>query len=244
MADLFDITKLSEPLSIDQIDFRIQSINKGGYATILAYKDARVDRQRLDDVVGALYWKRQHLNNNHNCIISVWNPEIKEWISKEDVGTESYTEAEKGVASDSFKRSGFQWGIGCELYDYPVIQVKLRADEFNVQGDKVKQTWNLKLKEWMWFSQFEEKKIIKLSAVDEKGNARYEWSENPRMAPKVKISKEVKDTVMSQSLAYLESGDEAGLKQVWDEFDSDEKPILWAMFNSEQRDAMKKLMAD
>ena len=52
-----DLAKLSAPLSIDQIDFRIQSINKGGYATVLAYKDARVDMQRLDDSVGPLNWK-------------------------------------------------------------------------------------------------------------------------------------------------------------------------------------------
>ena len=46
-----DIKRLSEPLPISSIDFRIQSINNGKYATILAYKDARVDMQRLDEVV-------------------------------------------------------------------------------------------------------------------------------------------------------------------------------------------------
>ena len=33
------LKKLSDPLLIQDIDFRVQSINKGGYATILAYKE-------------------------------------------------------------------------------------------------------------------------------------------------------------------------------------------------------------
>ena len=90
-----DLSKLSEPLSIDQIDFRVQSINKGGYATILAYKDARVDMQRLDEAAGPLGWTRRHLNNNANCVVSIWNDKIEEWVSKEDTGTESNTEAAK-----------------------------------------------------------------------------------------------------------------------------------------------------
>lgn len=120
-----DLKKLSEPLAIDQIDFRVQSINKGGYATILAYKDARVDMERLDKVCGHLNWKREHLMNNANCIVSIWNKDTNQWVSKEDTGTASNTEAQKGLASDSFKRACFNWGIGRELYDYPVMSIKL-----------------------------------------------------------------------------------------------------------------------
>jgi hypothetical protein len=141
-----NLKSLSEPLLIDQIDFRVQSINKGGFATILAYKDARVDMQRLDDVVGPLGWKREHLNGNHNCIVSIWCDDKKEWVSKEDTGTESNMDAEKGLASDSFKRACFNWGIGRELYGYPVIQVKLDADEFKEENGRMKQTWKLNLK--------------------------------------------------------------------------------------------------
>jgi len=107
-----DLNKLSEPLSIDQIDFRVQSINKGGFATILAYKDARIDMIRLDDACGPLGWKREHVNGNANCIVSIWCDDKKVWVSKEDTGTESNTEKEKGLASDSFKRACFNWGIG------------------------------------------------------------------------------------------------------------------------------------
>ena len=170
-----DLTKLTEPLAITDIDFRIQSINKGGYATILAYKDARVDMNRLDQVCGALNWKREHTRDNHNCIVSIWDEDKKQWVSKEDTGTESYTEKDKGLASDSFKRACFNWGVGRELYDYPLIQVKLNDHEFEVNDDKVKQTWNLKLKQWVWFSQFTAGKLTYLACKDENNNKRFAW---------------------------------------------------------------------
>jgi len=151
-----NINDLRKPLSIDQVEFRVQSINRGGYATLLVYKDARVDQQRLDDVVGPLGWKREHYHDNHNCVVSIWCDEKKQWVSKEDVGTESNTERQKGLASDSFKRACFNWGIGRELYDYPAISVKLNSQEVDLSGQKPKATWNLKLRDWVWFSQFDE----------------------------------------------------------------------------------------
>jgi len=169
-----DLTKLSAPLKIDQIDFRIQSINKGGYATILAYKDARVDMQRLDEVCGPLNWQRRHLRENHNCVVSIWDGEKSDWINKEDTGTESNTEAAKGLASDSFKRACFNWGIGRELYDYPLIQIKLDSGEFEIRNDRAKATWNLKLRDWLWYSEFDGGKISFLAAND--GNkTRFQW---------------------------------------------------------------------
>lgn len=170
-----DLKKLSEPLSIDQIEFRVQSINKGGYATILAYKDARVDMQRLDDVCTPLGWKREHLLNNANCIVSIWSEAFGGWVGKEDTGTQSNTEAAKGLASDSFKRACFNWGIGRELYDYPLIQVKLNQNEFTVDGNKAKATWNLKLKEWVWYSEFTDGKLSFLAASSDGSTARFKW---------------------------------------------------------------------
>lgn len=171
-----NLEDLSKPLTIDQIDFRVQSINKGGYATILAYKDARVDMQRLDDACGPLGWKREHVNNNHNCIVSIWNADINQWISKEDTGTESNTEAAKGLASDSFKRACFNWGIGRELYDYPVIQVKLNQNEFKIENNRAKATWELKIKEWVWHSQWEGDKLTFLAAKYS-NKLRYQYGE-------------------------------------------------------------------
>lgn len=179
-----DIKRLSEPLSINQVEFRVQSINRGGYATILAYKDARIDQQRLDDVVGPLGWKRSHTNNNHNCIVSIWCEDKREWVSKEDTGTESNTEAAKGLASDSFKRACFNWGIGRELYDYPDIHVKLIGNgvdggEWKKDGKngKPQATWDLRLKDWQWYAEFDDSKISFLAARDQNNNVRFQYGE-------------------------------------------------------------------
>lgn len=175
-----NLQKLSEPLNINQIEFRVQSINKGGYATILAYKDARADMNRLDESVGCLNWKREHTRDNKNCIVSIYDADKKEWVSKEDTGTESSAEQEKGLASDSFKRACFNWGIGRELYDYPLIQIKLNDDEFTIQNDRAKQTWNLKLREWKWISAFDGHKIVGLACRDNNGKLRFKWGEFPK----------------------------------------------------------------
>lgn len=167
--------KLNTPLSINEIDFRVQSINAGGYATILAYKDARVDMNRLDSVLGSIYWQKKYelIDNHLFCSVGIYNQNLKEWIWKQDVGTESNTEKEKGEASDAFKRACFNWGIGRELYDYPLIQVKLLDNEFDKQTKKP--TWDFKLKEWVWHSIFEENKLIFLGAKDQNGKLRFSF---------------------------------------------------------------------
>lgn len=109
-------------LRADEIDVRIATINEKGLSLLL-YKDARVDMDILDETVGEMNWQRKHLRDNANCIIEIWDKEKGQWISKEDTGTESFTEKEKGLASDSFKRAGFNWGIGRELYTSPFIWI-------------------------------------------------------------------------------------------------------------------------
>lgn len=109
-------------LYASEIDCRVQQIKNNGLSLLL-YKDARCDMNILDETVGAMDWKREHTRNNANCIVSIWDKEKQQWISKEDTGTESNTEAEKGLASDSFKRACVNWGIGRELYTAPFIWI-------------------------------------------------------------------------------------------------------------------------
>ena len=97
--------------------------------TILAYKDARVDIKRLNEVCGVLGWQREHTRDNRNCIISIWDKENKTMGIKRRYWTESMADSQKGLASDSFKRACFNLGIGIELYDYPIIQIKLNPNE-------------------------------------------------------------------------------------------------------------------
>lgn len=112
-------------LRADEIDCRISQVKKDGSGlSLLLYKDARCDQNILDETVTPMHWKREHTRENRNCIVSIWSDELKQWISKEDTGTESNTEREKGLASDSFKRACFNWGIGRELYTAPFIWIK------------------------------------------------------------------------------------------------------------------------
>lgn len=109
-------------LRADEIDVRISQITNKGFSLLL-YKDARCDMNILDETVGSMNWQRTHMRDNANCIVSLWDKEKQQWVSKEDTGTESNTEKEKGLASDSFKRACFNWGIGRELYTSPFIWV-------------------------------------------------------------------------------------------------------------------------
>lgn len=109
-------------LKANEIECRVGTINEKGL-TLLIYKDARVDMNILDE--SGVKWKREHqlINGKLFCTVSVWDDEIKEWVSRQDVGVESNTEATKGEASDSFKRACFNWGIGRELYSAPFIWI-------------------------------------------------------------------------------------------------------------------------
>ena len=114
-------------LRADEIDCRVAQIEKN-WCTLLLYKDARVDQNILDESVGCMNWQKRYVRENANCIVGIWDEEKKQWVEKEDTGTESFSEAEKGLASDSFKRACFNWGIGRELYTAPSIFITPRKD--------------------------------------------------------------------------------------------------------------------
>lgn len=118
-------------LKENEIDVRVAMCKENG-VSLLLYKDARCDMNILDETVGQFNWKREHLRDNSNCIVSIWDKEKRQWISKEDTGSESNTEKEKGLASDSFKRACFNWGIGRELYTAPFIWVT--ADKCSIKN--------------------------------------------------------------------------------------------------------------
>lgn len=123
-------------LGPDDIEVRIQSVNSGG-ARLLLYKNARVDMNILDETFGPMNWTREHTRDNTNCIVSVWDENKHEWVSKEDTGTDSNMEAQKGRASDSFKRACFNWGIGRELYTAPDMFVyKANLATYEEKGNK------------------------------------------------------------------------------------------------------------
>ena len=122
----------------DEIECRVGTISDKGLSLLL-YKDARADMKILDETFGVMNWQRSHqlIGNSLYCTVSVWDEDKKQWISKMDVGTESYTEKEKGQASDSFKRACVSLGIGRELYTAPFIWVSSNKVNIQKRGDKL-----------------------------------------------------------------------------------------------------------
>lgn len=132
-------------LRADEIECRVSQCKERG-CSILLYKTARTDADLLDEAVGPDHW-----TNDFKLVDGVLYGGIGiDGIWKWDAGTESNTEAEKGRASDAFKRAGFKWGIGRELYSAPFIWVG---------NDKCKVTRNDKTGKYQCFDNFEVSEI-------------------------------------------------------------------------------------
>jgi len=174
-----DLNGLKKPLDVADIDFRVQSMGKASngkvWCILLAYKDARVDMNRLNEICGIDGWQKKYelIDGQLFCSVGVYSDKLKQWIWKQDVGTESNTEKEKGRASDSFKRACFNLGIGIELYDMPMLFCYLNQGEYYEQNSKVKQGKSLKLNRWKWaINRDSNGKIINVIGQDDKGNER------------------------------------------------------------------------
>ena len=113
--------KMFRLLRADEIECRVQKVTQKG-VVLLLYKTARTDADLLDETVGPDRWQNDFkvVDGTLYGGIGIIYPEANgECFWKWDAGTESNTEAEKGRASDAFKRAGFKWGIGRELYSSP-----------------------------------------------------------------------------------------------------------------------------
>ena len=111
-------------LKPSEIELRVGATTESGFSLLL-YKTARVDANILDETVGAFNWQKRfyQVKQTMICSLGIYFEDRKEWIWKDDAGDESNTEAIKGEASDSFKRAGFAFGIGRELYTAPFVWI-------------------------------------------------------------------------------------------------------------------------
>ena len=182
-------------LRADEIDCRPATITSSGISLLL-YKDARVDMDILDETVGAMNWQREHSRENANCIVSIWNDKEKIWVAKEDTGTESNTEKEKGLASDSFKRACFNWGIGRELYTAPFIWITSSQADVRETGKtdaRGKMIYTTNDKFYVSAIEIENKTITALTIANQKtGEVVYEYKKNDYDN---KIGKDKLDTI-------------------------------------------------
>ena len=221
-------------LKSSEIECRVQQVKANGCALLL-YKDARCDMRILDEVFGIDGWEREHqvVNGNLYCTVGIWSEKRQQWISKQDVGTESNTEKQKGEASDSFKRACFNIGIGRELYSAPFIWINLDKTELKDNNGRYSLDYKVKF-EVKEIEYNEDREISKLIIVDHNGKERFKYNtsnkankvikENPLLEEVYKLAKEkgygrdlVNKTIISKGFS-LEKFDNEAYKTIYKGF--------------------------
>ena len=178
-------------LRSSEIECRVQQVKSNG-CVLLLYKAARCDMRILDEVFGIDGWEREHqvVNGNLYCTVRIWSEKRQQWISKQDVGTESNTEKQKGEASDSFKRACFNIGIGRELYSAPFIWINLDKSEVQEENRRYKLDYKVKF-EVKEIEYNEDREISKLVIIDQNGKERFSYGNTKNKAKSNPLLEEV-----------------------------------------------------
>jgi hypothetical protein len=171
-------------LTRDEIDVKVKQVTAKG-AVLLLYKTARVDMAILDETYGAMNWQSDYkvVKDNLYCGIGVWNQDTKDWVWKWDCGIESREDGDgnekKGEASDAFKRAGFKWGIGVELYTAPFTFAQVETVESNGKY-YLKDKFQKFIVHGIWYDDNDD--IAALVIQDQKGNIVFQWKK-PNFQP-------------------------------------------------------------
>lgn len=225
-------------LKANEIECRVGQCKEKG-CSLLLYKDARVDMNLLDETVGSMNWKREHMvvNNNLYCTVSIWDENKKEWVSKQDVGTESNTEAVKGESSDSFKRACFNIGIGRELYTSPFIWIPLAKEEVNNYNGR----YAPKITFFVDQIDYNESREINMLVIkDEKGNERFSLGKkaSAKSAPKKEAPKPApKPETLEELASNIDPYDEANKAKTIDEL-----KVVWSKHKELHSDELFKTL--
>ena len=104
------------------------------FANMLCYVDARYVQDKLDEVIGTGHWSSDFMEIKGSLFCRITISFLRNdgeigIVSKMDCGTESNVEKQKGEASDAFKRSAVQLGIGRDLYNLPSYRAEM--NEYN-----------------------------------------------------------------------------------------------------------------
>lgn len=122
-------------LKAEEIEVRVQSV-KNGKANMLLYINSRAATDLLDETYGMENWTIEYKEVAGQIYgkLSIWDNDNSRWIFREDTGSESNVEANKGLASDIVKRCIVRFGV-TELYSSPKIQID--DDGYGNTGYKV-----------------------------------------------------------------------------------------------------------
>lgn len=134
---------LRKPIDPSRVKWRVGAKNSDKTKGLaLAYVDARVVQDRLDEVMGAANWQTKHLKLDDIIVCELGLRINGEWIWKSNGAGMTEVESEKGACSDAFKRVAVDWGIGRELYALVNIWVLI---EPMGRSHKIKQSESGKL---------------------------------------------------------------------------------------------------
>lgn len=157
-------------LKPNELQIKCTDTKYKGSATLLIFKDARVDMKVLDETCGRFGWQKDYkeIDGKVYCGVGILNTETNQYIWKWDTGTEGNFEAEKSEASDAFKRACFAWGLGRSLYNTP--RVRIKCPDTYYQGDRL--TMSFTVKSIAWDEQTDE--CVDLVIVDRNGHIVYD----------------------------------------------------------------------
>src|SRR5580700_8777615 len=114
---------LASPFDPREVKFK-PAVVSGHRAMAMAYIDARVIQDRLDDVLGVMGWQDSYECLPDGSVVCRLKVRLgDEWITKMDVGGQSEQPDEgdrrKAAFSDALKRAAVKFGIGRYLYRLP-----------------------------------------------------------------------------------------------------------------------------
>jgi len=215
--NIFDA--LAKPFPESSIHWRVGSTTKDKDKGIgLAYIDARDVMQRLDDVVGPENWQAEYPFPGC-CRIGIRVSGKKETLEGESAGSDIYW---------AWKSNG--------------------ADETDYEGVKGQYSDAFKRAAVLWgVGRYLYDLPNEWVPIQARGRS-YVLSVTPKLPAWAtpngwnRIGRSIKQEVYKQMTEALANGDGPALKEIWDEWDNEEKIQLWPMFESKERSAIKALM--
>lgn len=123
-SDVDQVMKaLATPFDASEVRFK-PAVVSGNRAMALAYVDARVIQDRLDEVLGVTGWQDDYEVLPDNSVVCRLRLKLgDEWVTKVDVGGPSEQpdggDRMKAAFSDALKRAAVKFGVGRYLYRLP-----------------------------------------------------------------------------------------------------------------------------
>lgn len=157
-----------KPLVPEQIEVRPTDTKTRGTCTLLLYIDSRCAHNILNDTVGVFNWKIEYRDEGELKLgrLSIYNEERQEWVYREDTGSASNIEANKGLTSDILKRCLARWG--CD-YLYSSPKIKINCPDSYYFNDKMTMSFHVTS------INYKGKTISELTIADRFGNTVFNY---------------------------------------------------------------------